>query len=116
MRSRFPRWAAIRAAASALSLLTVMSQSGAQLALAGPTCTIASGFYDLTGQVFIVQGGNVVGDCAQNAYWDPPTGNVMQPTNAGGILFLRSCDQVTAYTDGTQTSLLGPNGPQTRQN
>jgi pentapeptide repeat protein len=114
MRSRFSHWTAL-AAASALTLMSVAPLSTTPLVAAAPVCTIAPGFYDLAGQLFLAQGDDIVGDCTQSAHMDPENRNVVQPTSSG-LLFQRSCDQVSAFTDGNATWLLGPNGLQSRQN
>jgi uncharacterized protein YjbI with pentapeptide repeats len=116
MHSRFPRWAALTGAV-AMSLAAFVPQ-GVAAQLAPPTdagCSISSGFGPLTGQIFLDQGANIVGDCTQNPYADPTTWNILQPTT-GGLLYLRSCDNATAFTDGTHTWLLGPSALQNRLN
>src|SRR5919204_5882581 len=114
MSSRFPRWAAVTAA-SALTFLSVPPPGAAVVARAAPACSIGSGFAELTGQLFIAQGADIVGDCTQNPYVDPTTTNVLQPTT-GGLLYFRTCDQVPVFTDGSQTWLLPSFGLQSRQN
>jgi hypothetical protein len=116
MQSRLPRWAALGGAV-ALSLAAIVPQGvAAQVAPGtGAGCSIATGFYPLNGQIFLAQGANIVGDCTQNPYSETISWNVLQPTT-GGLLYLRSCDNTTAFTDGTQTWLLGPNELQSRLN
>jgi hypothetical protein len=115
MRLRFPRRAAVTAA-TALSLASLLPQgAGAQLASTYAECSISPGFGPLTGQIFLDQGANIVGDCTQNPYSELTSSNILQPTT-GGLLYLRSCDNTTAFTDGTSTWLLGPSALQTRLN
>lgn len=56
---------------------------------------------------------DVVGDCLENERHDPTTGDGLQWT-AHGILLWRKADNWTAFTDGPTTWVLGPDGVQSR--
>jgi hypothetical protein len=51
----------------------------------------------------------VVGDCVQDAYIDPPSGDLEQLTTCG-LLVERAADGTLFFTDGQQTWVLGANG------
>jgi hypothetical protein len=61
-----------------------------------------------------------VGDCKTNEYHNPDNGDGLQETVAwhgkGGLLVWRKADNWTAFTDGAQTWINGPNGLQSRAN
>jgi uncharacterized protein YjbI with pentapeptide repeats len=117
MHSRSARRAAL-VAAIPLTLIIAGSQTAvAQVPPpdAAGTCAIAAGFAPLSGRIFLTEGADVVGNCLQNPYADTATSNIVQPTT-GGLLYWRSCDKITAFTDGTSTWLLGPNDLQSRLN
>ena len=63
---------------------------------------------------------NVVGDCLTNEQHNPLNGDGLQkttgPTGSGGLLVWRKTDNVTAFTDGYRTWLIGPLGLQVRRN
>lgn len=56
---------------------------------------------------------DIVGDCLENERHDPVTGDALQWT-AHGILIWRKADNWTAFTDGPTTWVLGPEGVQSR--
>jgi len=58
---------------------------------------------------------DVVGDCLEDEQHDPTTGDAVQHTT-GGLLVWRKVDNVAAFTDGYQTWAYGPNGIQSRLN
>ena len=57
----------------------------------------------------------IVGDCKETEHFELSTGNSLQ-TTVGGLLVWRKEDNWTAFTNGTTTWLLGPCGLQTRPN
>jgi hypothetical protein len=63
---------------------------------------------------------NVVGNCLADEHYRPSNGNGLQettgPNGKGGLLVWRKADNVTAFTDGGHTWLLGPFGLQVRSN
>jgi hypothetical protein len=78
---------------------TPLSQSG---------CQFTDGFRALREQL-----GEVVGDCLENARAEPSSGNVLQRTT-GGLMVWRARGNWTAFTDGNTTWLAGPFGLQQR--
>jgi hypothetical protein len=56
-----------------------------------------------------------VGVCRDNERYDPTSGDAVQHTS-GGLLVWRKADNGTAFTDGSQTWVLGPLGLQQRPN
>jgi len=75
--------------------------------LAGPGCQITGGFRALRDQV------DAVGDCVEDAHTDAATGNVLQRTT-GGLLVWRPRGSWTGFTDGQRTWVVGPFGLQQR--
>ncbi|TAK37063.1 MAG: LppP/LprE family lipoprotein [Chloroflexota bacterium] len=66
---------------------------------------------------------NIVGNCLENEHFNPQNGDALQLTTGtrtdggvGGLLVWRSLDNITAFTNGSQTWLLGPFGLETRPN
>jgi hypothetical protein len=57
----------------------------------------------------------VVGDCVDDEYHDSRTGDALQRTT-NGLLVWRKSDNWTAFTDGSQSWVNGPLGLQQRQN
>ncbi len=58
---------------------------------------------------------NIVGQPLEDQHFDPATGDVVQRT-ANGLLVWRKADNFTAFTDGTNSWVNGPNGVQARSN
>jgi len=58
---------------------------------------------------------DVVGNCVDNEFHDPQTGDALQHTT-NGMLVWRKSDNWTAFTDGFQSWLNGPLGLQQRLN
>lgn len=56
-----------------------------------------------------------VGDCLEDEQHNPTTGDGLQHT-ANGLLVWRRADNFTAFTDGYHTWVIGPNGVQERLN
>lgn len=63
---------------------------------------------------------DVVGNCKTNEYHNAQNGDGLQETTAwhgkGGLLVWRKADNWTAFTDGANTWINGPNGLQKRAN
>ncbi len=102
------RWVARRLA---LAVLLV----GAALAFAVPAasaqaCAFQLGFAALHDLI-----PDVVGDCVEDEHHDPTTGDALQQTT-GGLLVWRKSDNWTAFTDGAVTWVNGPLGLQQRSN
>jgi hypothetical protein len=72
------------------------------------TCTFALGFATLHNQIPAI-----VGDCTDNVRYDGVTGDGLQGTT-NGLLVWRKSDNLTAFTNGNQTWLDGPFGLETR--
>jgi hypothetical protein len=95
--------------ATVLSAVLVLAMSPASIS-AGADCQFVLGFralHDLIPQI--------VGDCLENEHTDPFTGNSLQSTT-NGLLVWRKADNSTAFTNGQRTEVLGPFGLQTRLN
>ena len=73
------------------------------------TCGFVLGFAGLHDQI-----PGIVGDCTENVHYDGVTGDGLQATT-NGLMVWRKNDNLTAFTDGFQTWLDGPFGLQTRQ-
>lgn len=58
---------------------------------------------------------DIVGDCIENEQHNPTTGDALQRTTRG-LLVWRKADNWTAFTDGVTTWVNGPNGIQSRSN
>ena len=56
-----------------------------------------------------------IGVCRDNERYDPTSGEAIQHTS-GGLLVWRKADNGTAFSDGSQTWVLGPLGLQRRPN
>src|SRR2546428_1615157 len=80
-------------------------EAGAQAA-----CGVALGFAALHARIPAV-----VGDCLEDERHDPATGDGLQRTT-GGLLVWRKADNHTAFTDGSRTWVDGPFGLQVRRN
>jgi Protein of unknown function (DUF4232) len=57
----------------------------------------------------------VVGDCVENIHFDSQTGDGLQATT-NGLLVWNKAENLTSFTDGSQTWINGPLGIQTRLN
>jgi hypothetical protein len=57
----------------------------------------------------------IVGSCLEDEHHDPTTGDGLESTT-NGLLVWRKADNVTAFTDGSQTWVNGPLGLQVRLN
>jgi len=77
-------------------------------AAAAPACTFADGFQTLHDLL-----PDRVGDCASAVSYDPRSGDGLQLTT-GGVLLWRKADNWTGFTDGATTWVLGPNGLESR--
>jgi predicted Rdx family selenoprotein len=73
-------------------------------------CTFVLGFQAIHQMI-----PSVVGDCVTNEFHNPETGDGLQLT-ANGLLVWRKADNWTAFTDGYRTWVNGPFGLQTRLN
>lgn len=62
----------------------------------------------------------IVGDCLRDAHFSPLTGDGFQETTGpdenGGLLIWRKASNISSFTDGYRTWLLGPLGLQVRLN
>jgi hypothetical protein len=88
-----------------LALCTTASAAAKQ-----PSCTFLLGFAALHDLI-----PEVVGECVDDEYHDPLTGDALQHTT-GGLLVWRKSDNWTAFTNGSQSWVNGPPGLQQRQN
>jgi hypothetical protein len=75
-----------------------------------PSCAFRLGFARLASLL-----GDVVGSCTEDEHTDPVTGDSLQRTTTGLLVWRRE-DNVTAFTDGYRTWLNGPLGLQERLN
>jgi hypothetical protein len=80
------------------------------LVSAQSTCTFTLGFAALHDLI-----PDVVGLCVDNEFHDPQTGDALQHTT-NGLLVWRKSDNWTAFTDGFQSWVNGPLGLQQRLN
>lgn len=92
----------------ALVLTTVMSSAGLASAQAAPEFKL--GFAGLAQMI-----PSIVGAPVENEHPDATTGDTIQRTTTG-MLVWRKSDNVTVFTDGATTWLLGPVGLQSRPN
>ena len=74
-------------------------------------CRFALGFADLR-QVI---GAAVVGECLQDEYQDPASGDTRQATTRGELVYRRASN-TSAFTNGYETWVMGLNGLQRRLN
>src|SRR5687767_13379712 len=79
-------------------------------ASAQTACSFTLGFLDLHDQI-----ADVVKDCTEDEHFEDSTGNSLQPTT-GGLMVWRKSDNRTVFTDGVTTWLNGPYGVQSRPN
>ncbi len=96
--------------ALALVLLLGISAAAAGSALAQPAPQFRMGFATLA---LVVPG--VVGQPIANEQFNSKTGQSIQPTTRG-LMVWRKSDNATAFTDGATTWILGPDGLQQRPN
>lgn len=80
------------------------------LAQPAPTCTFRHGFQVLRDLI-----PDLVGACLEDERYNPRSGNAEQRTT-GGLLVWRKTDNWTAFTDGHETWINGPNGLERRLN
>src|SRR5439155_200722 len=80
-------------------------------AAAQAPCTFVLGFAAIRALI----GADRVGDCAENEHHSPTSGDALQRTT-GGLLVWRKADNATAFTDGARTWVDGPYGLQSRAN
>jgi hypothetical protein len=96
-----------------IALLLTVVVFGSPTALAAPpgaTCGFVGGFatlHDLAP--------DVVGDCKEDEHHDATSGDALQATT-NGLLVWRKADNWTAFTDGSTTWINGPEGLQSRPN
>src|SRR5262249_55543941 len=102
---------------AALALATLVSAATLLLASRLPIytataaeCEFKGGFQALHDQI-----PTIVGDCSENERYDPQTGDALQRTG-GGLLVWRKGDNWTAFTNGSTTWIIGPYGLQYRAN
>ena len=89
---------------------TLLPFAGPAPASAAPPCEFVLGFKALHDLI-----PDVVGDCKTNEYHNPDSGDGLQLTT-GGLLVWRKADNWTAFTDGYRTWIVGPLGLQQRLN
>jgi hypothetical protein len=94
-------------------LLAIPSTGAAPVS--GASCQFVLGFKALHDQI-----PGIVGECKTDEYHNSSNGDAIQETTGlhggGGLLVWRKCDNVTAFTDGQSTWLMGPGGLQRRLN
>jgi len=88
-----------------LAMLTLWSP-----AVYAQSCEFALGFNRLHSAVPAV-----IGDCTGNAVYNPVTGDALQPT-ANGLLVWRKSSNLLSFTNGVQTWISGPFGIEIRFN
>lgn len=93
-----------------LSLLASPSIVRPEIADAQTGCTFKLGFKALRDLI-----PNVVGDCLDDERFNEANGNAEQRTT-GGLLVWRKADNWTAFTDGSTTWIMGPEGLVSRPN
>jgi hypothetical protein len=89
-------------------LFTITLLAAHEAANAQAPCTIVLGFATLHDQI-----PSIVGDCTDDVHYEPLTGDALQATT-NGLLVWRKSDNLSAFTDGNQTWLDGPFGLETR--
>jgi hypothetical protein len=96
-----------------LGLVLGMGTAAPSNAQAG--CDFKFGFRTLRDLLVSRYGRDVVGACYENERFEPSTGNSLQRT-VGGLLVWRKADNWTAFTDGGTTWINGPAGLASRPN
>lgn len=91
-------------------LVAVALLATAETALAQQEPQFQMGFKDLAALI-----PDVVGEPLENERYDPINGNSLQKTT-GGLMVWRKAGNITAFTDGARTWIIGPNGLQERSN
>lgn len=102
-----PGWCRFPAVLTALTLLTAI--------LPGPGSAAAACRFVLGFAAFADQLPQVVGQCVDDEQHDPVSGDALQRTTTG-LLVWRRADNVTAFTNGFHTWVAGPDGIEERQN
>lgn len=100
----------MRRLALSLMLALAVSSASSGITLAQTATEFRMGFATLASLL-----PNVVGLPIASEQFDPQTGESHQPTTRG-LMVWRKADNVTAFTDGATTILLGPFGLQQRPN
>ena len=77
--------------------LSAISNNPIEAALTQGGCSFTLGFRALQEQI-----PEIVGDCLENEHFEASTGNTLQRTT-GGLLVWRKADNWTAFTDGATT-------------
>ena len=97
---------------AAAAMLVVWGVAG-WTPVAGQTapCRFVQGFADLRQAV----GAGSVGECLQDEYQDPVSGDTRQATTRGELVYRRASN-TAAFTNGYETWVMGPNGLQRRLN
>ena len=93
-----------------LTWVLTWAHTSAGPAAAQGNCSFAEGFASLQVQV-----PDVVGQCLENEQHNPESGDAVQRTT-NGLLVWRKADNHTAFTNGNQTWINGPNGLVNRPN
>ena len=93
----------------ALALAATVAAPAATIHAAAP-CNFKLGFASLAGMI-----PDQIGTCVNNEYFNPQNGDEEQNTT-GGLLVWRKADNWTAFTNGYDTWINGPQGLQERLN
>jgi predicted Rdx family selenoprotein len=88
--------------------LPLGASASAQASQCARACIFVLGFAQLHDEL-----PDVVGDCTEDMHFDPATGDALQSTT-DGLLVWRKTDRLAAFTNGEQTWLAGPFGIQNR--
>ena len=97
---------------AAVVALVVWSAAGwAPVAGQPAPCRFTLGFADLRQAI----GASTVGECLQDEYQDPVSGDTRQATTRGELVYRRASN-TSAFTNGYETWVMGPNGLQRRLN
>jgi hypothetical protein len=99
-----------RVALLALTACLLASPLTASAAPPNATCSFKLGF-----KVVADLMPEIVGECRDDERFDPATGNTLQATT-NGLLVWRKADNWTAFTDGVTTWINGPYGIEAREN
>jgi hypothetical protein len=93
-----------------LGALLLIASIAAPAAAQPAACTFVLGFAVLRSAI-----PDVVGECLTDQTTNPANGDALQSTT-NGLLVWRKADNLTAFTDGSQTWISGPFGVQSRAN